>query len=235
MTPNLDEIKGRSVLDQAMPWLAAIAVLCAGQGLSLLLKGAWPAVGETVWLVCLALQVAIRLPHSQRNRANSIDGSANDLSEQLLLPAMFLTMLVLPMVAVATPFLDFSAYSLPPIAKWAGTLLMLGFLWLFWRSHADLGRNWSARLEMHDAQVIVQTGVYARLRHPMYASIWLFAVAQPLLVQNLIGGLPILCAFAAMYLIRVPREEAMMEARFGEDWRAYAARTTRILPRFIKS
>lgn len=78
---------------------------------------------------------------------------------------------------------------------------------------------------------LVQTGFCARTRHPMYAAIWLAALAQPLLVQNLIGGLPVLIAFAAMYFIRVPHEEAMMEAQFGDDWQIYVARTGRIWPK----
>lgn len=58
-------------------------------------------------------------------------------------------------------------------------------------------------------------GVHARVRHPMYAAIWISALAQPLLIRNWIAGLLVVPAFAAMWFIRVPNEEAMMRMRFG--------------------
>jgi protein-S-isoprenylcysteine O-methyltransferase Ste14 len=35
----------------------------------------------------------------------------------------------------------------------------------------------------------------------------------------------------AIIALRTPREEAMLEAHFGEEYRAYRARTGRLLPR----
>jgi protein-S-isoprenylcysteine O-methyltransferase Ste14 len=35
----------------------------------------------------------------------------------------------------------------------------------------------------------------------------------------------------AVLVTRTPREEAMLEERFGEEWRAYRARTGALLPR----
>ena len=40
-----------------------------------------------------------------------------------------------------------------------------------------------------------------------------------------------LLAFAAMYAYRSQAEEAMMVDRFGDAYRAYAARVPRLLPR----
>ena len=38
-------------------------------------------------------------------------------------------------------------------------------------------------------------------------------------------------AFLPLYLIRVPREEAMLLERFGDEYRDYMARTGRVFPR----
>ena len=65
----------------------------------------------------------------------------------------------------------------------------------------------------------------------MYASGWLWAVSQALLLHNWIAGLAGLVAFVPLYFIRVPREERMMLDNFGDAYRAYAARTGRIVPR----
>jgi protein-S-isoprenylcysteine O-methyltransferase Ste14 len=213
------------------PWFAALIALLTLAGLGLAVRGSWPAPGELVWLAGFVATFAIRMPHVRANKDNAITANRHDLSERILLPGMFFALLVLPLAAITTPFLDFADYQLPVWAVWAALPLQGAYVWLFWRSHADLGRNWSPGLEVREGHQIVETGVYARIRHPMYAAIWLGALAQPLLIQNWLGGGFILIAFTAMYLIRVPREEAMLIDRFGEAYRAYIARTGRIWPK----
>ncbi|MGC4251382.1 MAG: isoprenylcysteine carboxylmethyltransferase family protein [Sphingobium sp.] len=58
-------------------------------------------------------------------------------------------------------------------------------------------------------------GIYARIRHPMYAAIWISTLAQPLLIHNWIAGALVVPAFTAMWFLRTPREEVMMRERFG--------------------
>jgi protein-S-isoprenylcysteine O-methyltransferase Ste14 len=210
---------------------AALVALLGLVGVSLLLRGEPPATGEFIWLAGFAATSAIRYPHVRANRQNAIVGDRHDFSEKILLPAMFLAMLALPLMAIATPVLDFADYDLPSWAPWAALPLQVGYVWLFWRSHTDLGSNWSPGLEVRAGHGLVDQGVYARIRHPMYAAIWLGAAAQPLLVHNWLGGAFILVAFAAMYVVRVPREEAMMVDTFGDRYRDYMARTGRIWPR----
>jgi protein-S-isoprenylcysteine O-methyltransferase Ste14 len=73
--------------------------------------------------------------------------------------------------------------------------------------------------------------VYRRIRHPMYAAIFLFSLAQGLLLDNWLAGWSALATFAVMYLVRLPREEAMMIQQFGQEYRDYMNRTGRLLPR----
>jgi protein-S-isoprenylcysteine O-methyltransferase Ste14 len=69
----------------------------------------------------------------------------------------------------------------------------------------------------------------------MYSSQLLFGLAQAFLLQNWLAGTGGRVAFLLLYLVRVPREERMMLDHFGDAYRAYAARTGRILPRFRRS
>src|SRR5204863_5926115 len=117
------------------------------------------------------------------------------------------------------------------VASWAGTLIMAAALWLFWRSHTDLGLNWSQTLEMRKGHQLVRHGVYGSIRHPMYASIWLWDIAQGLLLQNWLAGWTALVAFAVMYFVRTPREEQMMCDVFGQEYRDYMRVTGRLFPR----
>ena len=65
----------------------------------------------------------------------------------------------------------------------------------------------------------------------MYASEWLWGVAQALLLQNWVAGWAGLSLFTPLYVLRVPGEERMMLDRFGEEYRAYMDRTGRVVPR----
>lgn len=144
---------------------------------------------------------------------------------------MFATMLVLPLIHLATGLFTFANYTIPQWAVWIGAAIQPLAIWLFWRSHADLGRNWSASLEVREDHKLIDHGVYARIRHPMYSSIWLSALSQPLLIQNWIAGALIILAFAAMSALRIPREEAMMRAESSDVYADYCRRTGRFLPK----
>jgi protein-S-isoprenylcysteine O-methyltransferase Ste14 len=123
---------------------------------------------------------------------------------------------------------------LPPEAQRSvggvGAILMTLAIWLFWRSHADLGRNWSPSLQLREGHELVTEGVYRHIRHPMYASEWLWSIAQALMLQNWVAGWAGLALFTPLYVLRVPREEQMMLDQFGEEYRAYMNRTGRIVP-----
>jgi len=186
---------------------------------------------ELVWLATLVSQVAIRIPYSRQAQRNVIVGARRGTGETLLLLGMFGTMMVLPLVQFATGLFDFAAYPLPLWSTIIGAAFQPLFLWIFWRSHADLGRNWSPSLELRENHGLVTNGVYARIRHPMYAAIWLAALTQPLLIHNWVAGALVIPAFAAMWLIRTPQEEAMMRSHFGAAYDAYVARTGRLFPK----
>jgi protein-S-isoprenylcysteine O-methyltransferase Ste14 len=77
----------------------------------------------------------------------------------------------------------------------------------------------------------VTHGVYRWVRHPMYTAIFLFAIAQGLLLPNWFAGWAGLITFAALYLSRIGNEEKMMREAFGEEYQAYMRRTGRLWPR----
>jgi protein-S-isoprenylcysteine O-methyltransferase Ste14 len=65
----------------------------------------------------------------------------------------------------------------------------------------------------------------------MYTAFLVMGAGMLLLSANwLVGGGPLLF-LPLLMLVRTPREESMLLARFGDDYRAYMARTGRYLPR----
>jgi methanethiol S-methyltransferase len=92
----------------------------------------------------------------------------------------------------------------------------------------------SAWKVLHQAQRmgrLAATGAYARVRHPQYIGFVMimfgFLLQWPTLVTLVM--FPIL---VFMYARLARKEEADMAARFGDEWRAYAARTPRFVPAF---
>jgi protein-S-isoprenylcysteine O-methyltransferase Ste14 len=109
-------------------------------------------------------------------------------------------------------------------------LLALGD-WVFWKSHQDLGRNWSPRLEIRESHRLVTEGIYRRIRHPMYLSIWLLVIAQAMILPNYVAGFSGLVPFALLYFLRVGKEEKMMGEEFGGEYEQYLRKTGRLVPK----
>jgi protein-S-isoprenylcysteine O-methyltransferase Ste14 len=184
-----------------------------------------------VFLVGFVAYMAIRGVFERRTRGNEKVLSRADTQDRILLLIVIGGSLLLPAVYLFTPWLSFADYRLPPFAPWCGAAVMVAALWLFWRSHADLGRNWSITLVVRKGHELIRHGVYRRVRHPMYAAIFLFCLAQGLLLQNWLAGWSAFATFAPLYLVRTPREERMMCDFFGHEYRDYMRQTGRLIPR----
>lgn len=185
-----------------------------------------------VYLAGLVVYIAIRGVFGGRTKGNVNVVRRVDLSDRALVGTVFLGNIVLPALYLFTPALRFADYRPPMFVPWCGAVVMVGALWLFWRAHVDLGLNWSITLEMRKGHQLVVRGVYRRVRHPMYAAIFLFAIAQGLLLQNWLAGWGGFVSFALLYLVRTPREEKMMREFFGELYDDYMMRTGRLWPQF---
>ena len=122
-------------------------------------------------------------------------------------------------------------YALPPWLAWPAVAVFALGLVVRWQAHTALGRAWSPTLDLADGHRMVTSGIYGRIRHPIYTSLILWGVAQPVLLQNLIAGLGGVIAVVLIWLVRVPAEEQMMLDRFGKDYSQYIDRTGRVFPR----
>jgi protein-S-isoprenylcysteine O-methyltransferase Ste14 len=187
---------------------------------------------NAVFFIGLVVQFLIRHHFVRRTKSEQKKVRRIDRTETILLAAMFPAVLLLPPLYCFTPLLSFADYDLPSSIRWAGAVVLVASLWLFWRSHVDLGQNWSVSLEIREQHELVSHGVYRWVRHPMYALIWLWGLAQGMMLANWLAGWCVIPAFAAMYLIRTPREERLMCEEFGDSYRDYARRTGRLFPRF---
>ncbi len=186
---------------------------------------------KLVFLASQVIEIIIRAPFGRMHRRNRILLDLAGRQQTVLLLGFTLGSFILPLVYIFTPWLGFADYRLPDWAGWLGVALMAGAVGVFWRAHVDLGQNWSPALQIRAGHTLVTNGIFRYVRHPMYASQWLAVIAQALLLQNWLPGVGGLILFAPMYFVRMPQEEQMLLAQFGDAYRAYMARTGRVLPR----
>lgn len=177
--------------------------------------------------------VVIRFPHERVRQKQEISSYRAALRERFLVFLVFLGMYLIPSILLFKPLptpLDVggSTYLLIP-----GIIIDIAALYLFWRSHHDLGRMWSPVLETRPGHTLITSGVYAYVRHPMYTSIFLLTIAQAFLLSSAIAGVSGLICFSILYALRVPDEENMMVDMFGDQYRRYCKRTSRIIPKLL--
>lgn len=93
-----------------------------------------------------------------------------------------------------------------------------------------LGSEWSPQLQLREGHHLVTSGPYARIRHPMYTGITGFGVGLALVSANWVF-VALVALVVVGLLLRIPREEEMLIAEFGDEYRMYKQRTGSLLPR----
>jgi protein-S-isoprenylcysteine O-methyltransferase Ste14 len=188
------------------------------------------AVSKLVWLAFALCWGIIRYRYARKIRRNRKIEERDRNYEILLLTLSFAGYVGVPALYLATSWLAFGNYPFQPILFCTGIAACVGSLWLFWRSHADLGRNFSIKLVIREKHALVTTGVYRLIRHPMYASALLWSLGQAFLLPNWMTGLAGLFGFFILYFGRVGREETLMLKTFGNEYREYMMHTKRLVP-----
>ncbi len=179
----------------------------------------------------MAVYIVIRSYFQRSTRTAKTVTDKSSGADRLLVVLVVVGQIVLPAEYVFSAWLDSANYRLPMVAHGAGLVFLASGLWMFWRSHVDLGQAWSVTLEIREKHHLVTRGLYRRIRHPMYASFFLLAFAQACLLGNRIAGWSGLLAVLILYVARVPNEEAMMRDAFGAEYQHYVECTGGVVPR----
>ena len=93
-----------------------------------------------------------------------------------------------------------------------------------------LGRFFTVRVQLQENHEVVESGIYGRIRHPLYLGIILEWIAPPLILGSPAGFLFTTIWMVLGVLQRIPREEALLVEGLGEKYRSYMGRTKRLIP-----
>jgi len=185
---------------------------------------------EIIYLVEFIAISVVRSIHTSPYRRLTVAKDKKSTLDVALLGLAGIAML-LPLVYLFSSWLSFADYALPEWLGWAGAVFFAGGIWMLWRSHADLGRNWTPTLGLREDHQLVTDGIFKRIRHPMYSAHLLWAVANVLMLPNWLAGFAFLVFSIAQSATRVDAEEQMMVEQFGNEYLDYMKRTGRFFPR----
>jgi protein-S-isoprenylcysteine O-methyltransferase Ste14 len=188
-----------------------------------------PWIAKVIVLAGTLTMIAIRAPHGRRSRNVKVAKSRKTSLETGLLVLAWIGFFI-PLIWIASPMLSFAEYRLGLGPLVAGVMCFVIGLWLLYRSHADLGTNWSVTLEVREQHRLITQGIYRRIRHPMYFALVVYSLGQALVIPNWVAGPANLVAFTILFALRVHAEEQMMTDVFGDEYTTYAARTKRLVP-----
>ncbi len=105
--------------------------------------------------------------------------------------------------------------------RWIGLALSLLGLGGVVLARYTLGRSFSVRAK---ATELVTTGIYSRIRNPIYVFSALFILGLIVIVRRP-GLVIILLLLIPVQVLRARREAQVLEAKFGDTYRQYRART----------
>ena len=107
---------------------------------------------------------------------------------------------------------------------------VLGPSWVLW-GYWVLGKNWAPSVSgVRRDTVLVTTGLYGIVRHPIYLGLFISLTALALMAANLLVLLPTLALLIVLYA-SIAEEEVILIDRFGDEYREYKKRTPRLIPK----
>jgi protein-S-isoprenylcysteine O-methyltransferase Ste14 len=92
-----------------------------------------------------------------------------------------------------------------------------------------LGSNWSLAIVPGKKSSLITTGLYSRVRHPIYALGILLAAATVVVAPSL-AVLSVAASHYALVLLKAATEEQFLRQRHGQPYLDYCRRTGRFFP-----
>ncbi len=110
-----------------------------------------------------------------------------------------------------------------------GVAALMGLVISMW-AQAQLGRQWVAGVHLRKGHQLITTGLYSRVRHPLYSGMLVSAVGIGAVTLDWLYFVSVLL-FVGAYLSRIPAEEHLLQKKFRRKYDDYKARSGAILPR----
>ncbi len=113
--------------------------------------------------------------------------------------------------------------------RWVGVVLFAaGGALRLWPVFV-LGHRFSGLVAIQPGHTLVSRGIYGVIRHPSYLGLLINSLGWGLAFRSGVGVFLTL-ALTPPLVARIRAEEALLKEQFGDEYRAYCARTSRLIP-----
>jgi len=179
----------------------------------------------------MVLQVILLIPYLPEFYKSKKHFLYFNKRERLYLFFIAVGYLLLPLIYVFSTWFSWFDYNIKRLLAIPALLLYIFGYWLFFKAYSELGGSWTPGFRVKEDHLLVTTGPYKWVRHPIYASFGVIAVAQIFLLQNWLVGPAFLILAIPFYHYRVRREEQQLVNYFGDDYRIYRRQTNAMVPK----
>ena len=156
-------------------------------------------------------------------------GDPLEMFAGILFTASLLALLGAPLAA---RFGWLEALTLPSVLTVLGWALALaGFAGVL-VAQLDMGASWRVGVDPEETTSLVQDGLFAVVRNPIFSAIGLFALGFALVVPNALSLVGLVCGGIGLELQVRRIEEPYLLRTHGEAYAAYARRVGRFVPGF---
>ena len=159
---------------------------------------------------------------------NVSPGEREDRGNRWVLVAFLLLGLLSGYLPAYTDRIDFWTVDGDAI-RWLGVVLLAaGGALRLWPVFV-LGDRFSGLVAIQPGHTLQTTGIYAVIRHPSYLGFLISSLGWALAFRSGVG-LVLTALLIPPLLARIRAEEALLRTQFGEEYDAYRARTSRMIP-----
>lgn len=117
------------------------------------------------------------------------------------------------------------------VVRWSAALVGVACLGLTIECWVRMGKNWRMAVTPDQQTELVTSGLYSRIRHPIYALSILLMISSAIVVPTLPMAVVAVIHIGLM-LAKARNEERFLLAAKGEAYARYCRRTGRFVPRF---
>lgn len=211
----------------AARFVLVVFTTAAYLGLAILGWGGAPFFSNPARIVLALVTLAMALV-AMFAGGNLSPGVREDRGNRWVLAAFGVIGILAGFLPAYTDRIDFWTIDADAI-RWVGiAIFAAGGVLRLWPVFV-LGRRFSGLVAIQSGHTLVTTGIYRRIRHPSYLGLLLTALGWALGFRSGVGLL-LLALLIPPLLGRIHAEERLLDMQFGDEYRAYAKRTSRLLP-----
>lgn len=192
---------------------------------------------ETLLRICIGLLFVGLMLLVSRYRRQAQSGQQFTLEEEgwaIAIPmrlAGLVVWLYLPAYLLFPRLMAWSTVPLPLALRWGALVVAALFVppFVHW-AQQSLGRNVTTTVITRKDHELVTEGPYRYIRHPLYTAGVIYFVMMALAAASWLLMGAVVLMFIFLWL-RIPKEEAMLAQRFGEEYLDYQNQTGMFFPK----